>query len=168
VDKSDAKYGPTWLSIRSREPNKKMKRKSHSTIQTEELFQKKGQMTYRVPIDGEVEVCIRASTANSKKPLLFGLNIEPKSEVPRLLSDDQINMHWTHMEDEIRHLLGAMKIIQKEADFSKNRESVFHAQTIAMHAASMWWPIVHVCVLIVTGFTQATHIVRFFKSRRLV
>lgn len=79
-----------------------------------------------------------------------------------------MNHHWTHMEDEIRHLLGAMKNIQKSADYSKNRESAFHDKTVAMHSASMWWPIVHVCVLIVTGFTQATHIVRFFKSRRLV
>jgi hypothetical protein len=169
VDKSDPKYGPVWLSVRSREQKKKlMKRRSENTLMTEELFQKRGNFTYRVPLDGEVEVCIRASTASSKAPLLFGLSVEAKSEVPRLLSGEDVNHHWTHMEEEIRHLLGAMKNIQKSADFSKNRESAFHDQTIAMHSASMWWPIVHVCVLIITGFTQATHIVRFFKSKRLV
>lgn len=135
---------------------------------TEELFEKKGNYMFRVPLDGEVEVCIRASTASSKAPLLFGLSVDYLSEVPRLLSDEDMNHHWTHMEEEIRHLLGSMKNIQKSADYSKNRESAFHEQTIAMHSASMWWPIVHVSVLIITGFTQATHIVRFFKSKRLV
>jgi hypothetical protein len=36
-----------------------------------------------------------------------------------------------------------------------------------MNRASQYWPIIHLVVLLVTGFTQANHIIRFFKSRHI-
>ena len=56
----------------------------------------------------------------------------------------------------------------KQAEFAKEREQVFQEQHEHMHEAAMWWPVVQVCVLIMTGFTQASHITRFFKSRRII
>ena len=126
-------------------------------------------MTYNVPSDGEVEICIRASTASSKAPLRFGLNVEQLA----VMDDDAnwnegVSHHWTQLEEELRLSMRTMKAIQAEADYSKDRDALFHKQTLDMYKASMYWPIVHVCVLLLTGFTQATHIVRFFKSRRIV
>lgn len=163
VDKSAKGYGPTWISIRSKT------NKSELGLKTEEIFEKKGHMTFNVPSDGEVEICIRASTANSKMPLRFGLQVEQQA----IMDDDAnrsdgVSHQWTQIEEEIRLSMRTMKAIQAEADYSKDRDATFHKQVLDMYAASMYWPIVHVCVLLLTGFTQATHIVRFFKSRRII
>jgi len=126
-------------------------------------------MTFAVPSDGEVEICIRASTASSKAPLRFGLQVEQVA----IMDDDAnwndgVSRHWSQLEEELRLSMRTMKAIQAEADYSKDRDAHFHKQALDMYAASMYWPIVHVCVLLLTGFTQATHIVRFFKARRIV
>lgn len=164
LDKSDHKHGPTWISVRSK------KNKSDLGLKTEEIFSKEGHLTFDVPTDGEVEICIRASTASSKNPLRFGLKVEESA--PNIDDDaswnDGVSKQWTQMEEEIRLSMRTMKAIQAEADYSKDRDATFHKQTLDMYAASMYWPIVHVCVLLLTGFTQATHIVRFFKSRHIV
>lgn len=72
------------------------------------------------------------------------------------------------MEMEMKRIQTAIKGILRQADFAKERDAVFHQQTAAMHSATIFWPIVQSCVLIMTGFTQASHIVRFFKSRRII
>jgi hypothetical protein len=41
-------------------------------------------------------------------------------------------------------------------------------QTLAMHSSMTFWPILQAFVLIATGFAQASHIVHFFKSRRII
>jgi len=69
---------------------------------------------------------------------------------------------------EMKLITNGMKTILSEADFSKEREAVFHQNTESMHAASIFWPIVQTCVLIMTGFTQARHIVTFFQQRRII
>lgn len=167
LEPSDPKYGQTWLSIRS-----KTAKKSDMGLKTEELFHKKGHLTFDVPTDGPVEVCIRASTASSKAPLRFGLQVEQTASKTMETDDatwnDGVSHAWTQLEEELRLSMRTMRAIQAEADYSKDRDASFHKQTLDMYAASMYWPIVHVCVLIFTGFTQATHIVRFFKSRHIV
>jgi len=125
-------------------------------------------MTYYVPSDGEVEVCIRASAANAKAPHLFGLKVEQLAEMNDDTWNDGVSHQWTQMEEELRLSMRTMRAIQAEADFSKDRDAAFHKETLGMYAASMYWPIVHVSVLLLTGFTQATHIVRFFKQRRII
>jgi len=65
-------------------------------------------------------------------------------------------------------LKNEMSVILREADFAKEREMVFHGQSISMNAASMWWPIIQLSVLLLTGFTQAMHMIGFFKSRHII
>lgn len=164
MDKTQPGYGPTWISVRS-----KKAKAAELSLKTEEIFENNGHVSFNVPVDGEVEICIRASTANSKQPMRFGLNVEQEA----IMDDDSIwndgvSKEWTRIEEEIRLSMKTMRAIQAEADYSKDRDAAFHKQVLDMYAASMYWPIVHVCVLLLTGFTQATHIVRFFKSRRIV
>jgi hypothetical protein len=102
----------------------------------------------------------------------FSLRIEKENEAraheEETADQTSVDKHLTHMEMEMKHLMNSMKDIIAEADFSKDRETHFHHQTLSMHAASMWWPIVQLCVLLLTGFTQANHVVRFLKSKRLI
>ena len=76
--------------------------------------------------------------------------------------------HLSHMEMEVARIEKAMHAALKNADFLKEQDAVFHKQAQDMDSATMFWPIVRVCVLIMTGFTQARHIVEFFKQRRII
>jgi hypothetical protein len=80
----------------------------------------------------------------------------------------KVASHLSTMVTELQRISHSMKSILSEADFAKERDSIFHRQTQAMDQATIFWPIVQVCVLLMTGFAQASHIVRFFKSRRIL
>lgn len=140
--------------------------------QTQRLDTERGAIPYEVPSNGEVSVCIRAMGASSKRPMRFGLRIDKQNEIEAREMEanarDAVDHHLTHIEIEMRHLKVSMGNIISEADFSKERETKFHQQTLSMHSASMWWPIVQVCVLLLTGFTQANHVVRFLKTKHLI
>uniref|UniRef100_A0A7S1D5G2 GOLD domain-containing protein n=1 Tax=Cyclophora tenuis TaxID=216820 RepID=A0A7S1D5G2_CYCTE len=140
--------------------------------QSHRLDTPRGTVEYDVPANGDVSVCIRAAGASTKRPMRFGLRIDKRDEMEahedKGEARDAVDNHLTHMEMEMRHLKLSMKNIIAEADFSKERETNFHHQTLSMHSASMWWPIVQLCVLLLTGFTQANHVVRFLKTKRLI
>ena len=175
---------PTFISFSVHELNpsdtnwkSEMKNKlllNKSVPQTERLDTQEGTLRYEVPVNGEVNVCIRAAGASTKRPMRFSLEINKEDDVAahdeELLEEDQspAEHHFSHIEMEIRHLQRSMKNIISEADFSKDRETQFHHQTLSMHSASMWWPMVQVAVLLLTGFTQGNHVVRFLKTKNLI
>jgi len=138
-----------------------------------------GKFTHTMEVDGKAQICIRAAGASSQKPMRFGLRVTEKEDYHEVFHESmkdinaqadkaKVDTHLSHMEIELRRIQMSMTRILSEADFAKERDSIFHKQTQSMHSATIFWPIVQVCVLIMTGFTQATHIVRFFKSRRII
>lgn len=136
---------------------------------TQRLEQEKGVIRHRVEVDGTANICIRASGASSIEPMRFSLQLSKKTgEEASLLTKKEADDHLSNMATELERIEQAIEKILREADFAKDNDEVFHSQTEAMHKAAMFWPIVQVCVLIMTGFTQASHIVRFFKSRRII
>mmetsp|Transcript_28743 Transcript_28743/g.42460 ORF Transcript_28743/g.42460 Transcript_28743/m.42460 type:complete len:239 (-) Transcript_28743:44-760(-) len=144
--------------------------KSQNSVK-ELITNSKGSISYVTEENGEVEVCLKATKASSQNALRFALSVMKENEIHvHDVNVDETNTdrHLSHMEMEIEHLLSSMKNIIAEADLSKQRETRFHQQTLSMHAASMWWPIVQLCVLFLTGFTQANHVVKFLKGKRLI
>lgn len=163
--------------------NKLKNRLAHHAF-AEEINAEKGSIPYELKEDGVVMVCLRAPGATARHPLRFGLSVQKDTlsvmEEERKLKDQQkrdekmtaeataADFHLTRMEAEMKRLTTHMKYILAAADFAKERDTLLHQQTISMHSASRFWPIVQVCVLVMTSFTQVSHIVRFFKSRRLI
>lgn len=149
-----------------------------------------GSFTYDVTLDGEVDVCVRATYASMTNPMRFGLRVTTvkpsssssssaanakanandasKGEGDAVPSTKKIDDHMSSVELQTTKLKEVLREILAEADYAKEREMLFHNQSVSMNAASMWWPIVQLCVLLVTGFTQASHIVRFFKRRHII
>jgi len=186
LDKKDPKYAPTFLTVSVRPANRVTDTKLHSAPILSHLKPKnqildalQGTVRHTMEVDGRAEVCVRASLAGSDRPMRFGLRVVEHQELlGNFDSEDaaakskkntaQISNHLSHMETEIRRIQMGMTRILSEADFAKERDQVFHKQTQSMHSATIFWPIVQVCVLIMTGFTQASHIVRFFQSRRII
>ena len=176
-------YGPVYLSISVTPSKRVLDTGNHpSVIQqrlkptSELLRQKTGALIHQVEVDGEAKVCIRASGATVENYMRFGLQIDIDEDNDAIASKNRnggssagdLDENLSHMEMEMKRIQNGMKTILSEADFSKEREAVFHQNTESMHAASTFWPIVQTCVLIMTGFTQARHIVQFFQSRRII
>ena len=97
---------------------------------------------------------------------------QAKAEEQRKLKiGSQEQMHArrsvSRLSSEVLSLDRKVQTILSNADYAKEQEIEFHEQSIAMNRASQYWPVIQLAVLIVTGFTQANHIVRFFKTRNI-
>lgn len=193
VDKDQNGFGPVYLTVNT-VPSKRVLDtilhespiKSRLKPTTKVLEQTKGSVVHRFEVDGIANICFRASTSSSKHPQRFSVHVETSEQDPRILlptpskdgtdrkmedskkEADVVDTHLSRMETELQRITIAMNHVLKEADFNKDQDSLFHKQTLAMHSATTFWPIVQVCILLITGFTQANHIVRFFKSRRII
>jgi len=181
ADTTDSKYGPVYISVSVTPSKRVLDTGNHpSSIQqrlkptSELLKQKEGDLIHKVEVDGEAKICVRASGATNENNMRFGLKIDIedsakyKDENEGETFEGGLDGHLSHMEMEMKRIRNGMQTILSEADFSKEREAVFHQNTESMHAASTFWPIVQTCVLIMTGFTQARHIVMFFQTRRII
>jgi hypothetical protein len=191
IDKNDPNYGPTYITIMEKatmsavdfvEKDKgrlqRHERDQHRGHQptSKELLEVIGVIHHRVAEDSEINICIRASLAGSKNPMRFGLRIEELGDddaqfykkngpQPPMLG---VDAHLTEVEVQMARIESNMHAMLSEADLSKERDSLYHEKTDAMHKATMFWPILHVGILLITGFTQANHIVSFFKTKRLI
>lgn len=147
---------------------------------SQEITEYAGSFLHRIHLeDAIVDVCIRASKASPQKPMVFHLRIEELDEDamdefeqekaenirPPLLG---VEHHWSFMETQLNRIEHEMHTIIKEADFFRERDALYHQQTDELHKATLFWPILHCMVLVVTGFTQANHIISFFKTRRII
>jgi hypothetical protein len=178
LDTQDPAYGPVYITVnvvpakRVFDTDLHVAPIRHRLKPTSVLLEHtNGTVTHKVEVDGAVNICLRAGLATAEKPLRFGWRIQlsEADPIPSSAADAaSVDRHLSHMELELKRIQVGMHHIIKQADFAKEREAVFHQNTLRMHAAATFWPIVQVCVLIITGFTQASHIVRFFKSRRII
>lgn len=139
---------------------------------TETVSKPKSSFLYEFPVDGVADICLQVTTAERNSPIAAGIRVETSEEKPSLAKRPvpvaDIGDHLSHMEKELVTVSSALQQLIREAHLNQEQDELFHQQTVAMHSASTFWPIVQLCVLLMTGFTQASHIVRFFKSRRLI
>lgn len=136
---------------------------------SEKLHNTKAEFPFKFEAGGVANVCLKSS---AKKPMIYGLRITSNEELPNEVKEEEekadLNMHLSHMERELQRITRALTYVLKEADVNKDQDELFHKQTLALHESTTFWPIVQVCVLLSTGFAQARHIVKFFKSRRII
>lgn len=163
--------GPVWVTVNpSAEGLNNIlpgrKRKDIAPV-SEEIKSPTGSISQMIEDAGEFSVCIRASPASSKNPMRFGLAVKTgRSKSEQSARKDK--EHLSGIEMSLVRLTDEMEEILDEADFAKEREMIFHNQSRSMAQASVYWPILHLAVLCMTGVTMANHIVRFFKSRHII
>jgi hypothetical protein len=175
---SEKDFAPTHITLNVKPANRITDTKLHTAPVLNRLKPKKitlehakGEFEHSFEVDGQAEICIQAMGASAKNPMRFGVRVVKTDSDPIaavVLSGSDLDGHLSHMELEMQRIQSGMKRILTEADFSKERDAHFHKQTLSMHSATLFWPIVQVCVLIMTGFAQASHIVRFFQTRRII
>ena len=137
-----------------------------------------GTLHHKMEVDGTAKVCIRATDSDkgNNYSAVFGLRITTSDEEPELFRQMEkdsppttdLDGHLSHVEMELKRITMALEAVLKEANHNQEQDTKFHKQTLAMHSAITFWPILQVCVLLMTGFTQTSHIIHFFKSRRII
>jgi hypothetical protein len=178
-DRSSPDYSETYISISVIPFHRVVDTKLHpSPIRhrlrpTNALLEEEsGQIVHQFEMDGRGEICVHNDKATVKHPLRFALRVQRDSDEESLAEEKEemgdFSEHLSHMEMEIARIEKAMHSVLKDADYLKEQDAQFHKEAMAMDSATIFWPIVQVCVLLMTGFTQARHIVEFFKQRRII
>ena len=159
--------GDTVQSFKTRFKRSQMSKKELAHIK-EEISKTTGTVQIETTKDGIVEVCVQSLTASHTKAAIVSLQImedqERKKEVDLEM---KAKSHLSMVEGNTRNMIRKVDQILRTADYAKEQEYEFHQQSLAMNRASHYWPMIHVAVLIITGFTFAHHMVAFFKARHI-
>jgi hypothetical protein len=83
------------------------------------------------------------------------------------LDANEISSKMSRLQRDLQTLQNRVKACLNNADFNKDQEAAFHEQSVSMNRAATYWPIIQLMVLLVTGFTQANHIVRYLKQHHI-
>lgn len=158
-----------------RQRDRQRQRQEGSGIMRKELNARIDMIEYDTgAIDGPVELCWQSMSANTKIPQRLMLNITQHStmglqeKVHRANQKKElVQEHLPRIEADLYGMDRKIQMILSNADFAKDHEIEFHAASMRMNRATKYWPMIHVTVLILTGLTQANHIVRFFKERHI-
>lgn len=151
----------------------------------ESLLLSEGKLKYFTIGSGVIHICATIEELPGRKyprPTLFGMRIkengvfaEDQGELnipvePKVNEKDQsaARRHLSDMEKVLMNMIRETNMLLKNADMIKDDEAKFHQKSVEMNSASRWWPMMHVVVLLVTGFTQANHIIKFFKSMHII
>lgn len=180
VDKNHHNYKTAYLTVNVRPDNRVYNTQLHESPvqsrlkpQTILLEERQGNLTHQFEAEGTAAICFRSSAASEKNPMRFGLTVE-HIEMDYAMKEGSgsqkanLDKHLSHMEMEMRRIQTGMDSILNEADFQKDQDHAYHEQFDAMHKATTFWPMMQVCILIATGIVQASHVVKFFQSRRII
>jgi hypothetical protein len=105
--------------------------KQHLKPTSQMLTSKQGYVVHKFEFDGEANICVRASTASVKNPMRFGLRVKTTDNDPTISKKGKgeeldVNNHLGHIEMEMKRIEVGMKSILAEADFSKDRDWLYH------------------------------------------
>lgn len=145
----------------------KKPKRTKTPTKTQVLQETTGKIMYVTEADGQVNVCLKAQGASSAIPLLVNMDVNIGHDAAHYLHEEQEH-HLSQLQVSVMRLQDELTNILKQADMAKQREVEFHNLSVNMHAASQYWPMVQIMVLILTGFTQVSAMVHFFKSQRLI
>lgn len=157
------------------------------------MIEKTGKIPYAFDFAGTVEVCIllkggplaTVPAAMVSLKIIEQIDEEKFEEMEGHLNQElkqaeeqkerelehhheSASRHMSHMEHSLHRLLQETNRFVTSADYMKDQEAIFYQKSVDMNQISKYWPILHLIVLIVTGFTQANHIIKFFKSRHII
>jgi len=129
-----------------------------------------GRFAFTTQMGGEHKVCFSTNTSKWFGPSVktrLHLDIEAgasANDYEEIAKLEQLNS----MEIAIRRLNDRINQIRKEQSYQKGREIVFRNTSESTNARVMWWSILQLVVLVLTGVWQMKHLKSFFKAKKLV
>ena len=148
----------------------------------EELTKQQGTIEFLTgATDGTVDICVQSISAHASSPARFMLNVtveqtmdpEEQEVMDRQnngvdpMETNEVKAQMGRLERDMQTLSSRASTYLSNADVLKDQEVAFHDQSVAMNRAAAFWPIIRVIFLIVTGFAQANHIVRYMKTHHI-
>eukprot|EP00545_Synedropsis_sp_CCMP1620_P003172 CAMPEP_0119013742 /NCGR_PEP_ID=MMETSP1176-20130426/8881_1 /TAXON_ID=265551 /ORGANISM="Synedropsis recta cf, Strain CCMP1620" /LENGTH=264 /DNA_ID=CAMNT_0006966855 /DNA_START=50 /DNA_END=847 /DNA_ORIENTATION=- len=125
--------------------------------------------------DGVLEMCVQSLKATETDPVRFSLKVEMSPYVPEAVKEEKksqnsqvVDGHVSRMQTDIKGLERKLEMIMNTVEWTKEQEIKVHDRAISMNRASQYWPMFHILVLIITGYTQASHIAKFFRRHHIV
>lgn len=141
----------------------------------------------------EVKICVRRERGvKIAKPVFFSIRLSENYEedlkdlmrdMPKVPKPDApipgvdknaekdraaASEHMSYLEKTILRMVQSTDYLIESADIVKDEEDEFSNELEDMYSAAKYWPIMHLLILFATGYTQANHIVSFFKSRHII
>jgi len=136
--------------------------------------------TLFVSLTVTMEVTFDGNFENSFNDDYMNTLMAEKDEIDMIKEENLINKeaekrdqkqghaHLSSMEKSIASMVRDVDYIQNYAKAQKTLEGKFFNKSKELNSSIKIWPALHVLVLMVTGFAQARHMIKFFKSRRVM
>ena len=152
----------------------------------EELGQTQGTIQFQTSEEddpnGTIEICVQSILASVKNPARFAFSVQIQDNEHTIqtsnaaaaasgdkdtLDSSQVSNKMSRLERDLQTLQNRVKACLNNADFNKEQETAFHQASVSMNRAATYWPMIQLMVLLVTGFTQANHIVHYMKQHHI-
>jgi hypothetical protein len=154
-------------------------RRTHENHLTSTIINTEGKVLYSTTGSGTIHICISIQELPGRKyprPTLVGMLVSESGDLDEdeqpAIKDDKAQLsakrHLSEMERILMGMVRDTNLLLKNADLIKDEESKFHQMSVVMNKASRWWPMMHVVVLLATGFTQANHVMKFLKTMHII
>jgi hypothetical protein len=133
--------------------------------------------------DGLVDICIQCYMATYRSPSRIELNITSIStfddEMSQYLGDltaardaelreaRLIAMQSSVISNELLGMTRKMRDVRSNADEAQEREVGFHNISISLNRAVRYWPMIRIAILLIAGYLQVSHVVRFMRSKHI-
>eukprot|EP01133_Synstelium_polycarpum_P000180 gene180-216_t len=129
-----------------------------------------GRFVFHTLIGGEYKICVSTNTSKWFGPAVktrlhldiqVGANANDYEEIAKV-------EHLNSIEIQVKRLNDRVTQIRKEQSYQKGREIVFRNTSESTNSRVMWWSLLQVFVLCLTGLWQMRHLKSFFKAKKLV
>eukprot|EP00600_Ochromonadales_sp_CCMP1393_P014352 CAMPEP_0175014970 /NCGR_PEP_ID=MMETSP0005-20121125/10895_1 /TAXON_ID=420556 /ORGANISM="Ochromonas sp., Strain CCMP1393" /LENGTH=159 /DNA_ID=CAMNT_0016271847 /DNA_START=217 /DNA_END=696 /DNA_ORIENTATION=+ len=127
-----------------------------------------GHIDFVADNDGYFSYCLqlppsqrKGTVARFKMVLNYGFDSEYYEKLAKKYDYDAVNL-------QVHKLNDMLTLTLNEADYQKHKEVEYHETTEKMNNAALWWPVVQIGILIITGVYQVQHLKSFFKKNKLI
>lgn len=131
--------------------------------------------------DGLIEICPQAYGATRLNPSRISLKVTSQAETtdeqkaarklmkqgPTLEEEFLVKAQGSQITQELQRLEEKVYELISNSESSKEREVEFHKQCVSLNRAVRYWPMFRILILLVAGYMQASHIIRFMKARHI-
>jgi len=116
--------------------------------------------------ESQHQLCVKPE-GTLKKPVVFSLSLS-LGHSDTYYEEMAAAEHLDRLQLEVVKLTDQLAQILDEADYMKEREVEFHEMTESMHRNAQWWPILQICILLLTGIFQVKNLKRFFQQQKML
>ena len=137
--------------------------------------------------DGFVEICVQAYAATKAEPRRFGMKLTTMSQgayelekqtkvemehrkvqIPmRQETEMLLKVETSRITTELDRFAKRIQEIASNSAAAKDRQASFYQTSISLSRAVRRYPIFRICILLVAGYMQASHVVKYMRSRHI-